>query len=269
VVPVVDEGLPRVSAYLVLYHRRAPGTGGTDLVALRPVTDLMVTAMRTSALLTAAARQAAEQSLRAVQGEILRRISAAVLVDPALDRTLAAITEHLQQGGGYERVQVLLDPEEAGRGTPERAVFPLVAQGRHLGAVVVENSRELDPSERDLLRMFSESVALIVRNANLHRELTEAKAFLDKTNAELSRMSTGKSWMVASEIRRGAVPGRARSSECTSARQPARAISFAASVDDLGPPINSPMPPVRIMSSPKNGSVLRSRSFSVVSSGPS
>src|SRR5262245_44637850 len=178
VVPAVDEGLPRVAAHVVLYHHRAPAPG-TDLAPLRPVTDLMVTAMRTSALLTAAARQAAEQSLRAVQGEILRRISTAVLVDPALDRTLAAITEHLQQGGGYERVQVLLDPEEAGRETTERAVFPLVAQGRHLGALVVETSRELDPSERELLRMFSESVALIVRNANLHRELSEAKSFLE------------------------------------------------------------------------------------------
>ena len=180
VVPAVDEGLPRVWAHLALYHRRAPAPGGTDLVALRPVTDLMVTAVRTSALLTAAARQAAEQSLRAVQGEILRRISTAVLVDPALDRTLAAITDHLQQGGGYERVQVLLDPgEPAGSETAERAVFPLVAQGRHLGALVVETSRELDPSERELLRMFSESVALIVRNANLHRELSEAKSFLE------------------------------------------------------------------------------------------
>jgi PAS domain S-box-containing protein len=180
VVPVVDEGLPRVSAYLTLYHRRTPAGGGIDLAALRPVTDLMVTAMRTSALLTAAARQATEQSLRAVQGEILRRISAAVLVDPALDRTLAAITEHLQQGGGYERVQVLHDPaEDMGRETAERAVFPLVAQGRHLGALVVETSRELHASERELLRMFSESVALVVRNANLHRELSEAKAFLE------------------------------------------------------------------------------------------
>jgi PAS domain S-box-containing protein len=140
----------------------------------------MVTAVRTSALLTASARQAAEQSLRAVQGEILRRISTAVLVDPALDRTLAAITDHLQQGGGYERVQVRLDPgEPAGTEEAGRATFPLVAQGRHLGALVVETSRELDPSERDLLRMFSESVALVVRNANLHRELSEAKAFLE------------------------------------------------------------------------------------------
>ncbi|HWC03939.1 MAG TPA: response regulator [Methylomirabilota bacterium] len=180
VVPVVDEGLPRVSAHLALYHRRAPAPGGPDLAALRPVTDLMVTAVRTSSLLTAAARQAAEQSLRAVQGEILRQISTAVLVDPALDRTLAAITEHLQQGAGYERVQVLLDPEElAGAEAAGRAVFPLVAQGRHLGALVVETSRELDPSERELLRMFSESVALVVRNANLHRELSEAKTFLE------------------------------------------------------------------------------------------
>jgi PAS domain S-box-containing protein len=179
VVPTVDEGLPRVWAHLVLYHRRT-APGGTDLAALRPVMDLMVTAVRTSALLTAAARQAAEQSLRAVQGEILRQISTAVLVDPALDRTLAAITDHLQQGAGYERVQVLLDPgEPAGSETAERAVFPLVAQGRQLGALVVETSRELDPSERELLRMFSESVALIVRNANLHRELSEAKSFLE------------------------------------------------------------------------------------------
>src|SRR5262245_13168999 len=133
VVPVLDEGLPRVSAYLVLYHRHVPGAGGTDLTPLRPVTDLMVTAMRTSALLTAAARQATEQSLRAVQGEILRRISTAVLVDPALDRTLVAITEQLQQGAGYERVQVLLDGEESAPAAAGRAIFPLVAQGRRLG----------------------------------------------------------------------------------------------------------------------------------------
>ena len=180
VVPAVDEGLPRVWAHLVLYHHRAPALGGADLAALRPVTDLIVTAVRTSALLTASARQAAEQSLRAVQGEILRQISTAVLVDPALDRTLAAITEQLQQGAGYERVQVLLDPDEpAGPGEPGRAAFPLVAQGRHLGALVIETARELDPSERELLRMFSESVALIVRNANLHGELSEAKSFLE------------------------------------------------------------------------------------------
>jgi GAF domain-containing protein len=144
------------------------------------VTDLIVTAVRTSALLTASARQAAEQSLRAVQGEILRQISTAVLVDPALDGTLAAITEQLQQGAGYERVQVLLDADEpVEQGEPGRAVFPLVAQGRHLGALVIETARELDPSERELLRMFSESVALIVRNANLHGELSEAKSFLE------------------------------------------------------------------------------------------
>jgi PAS domain S-box-containing protein len=179
-VPAVDEGLPRVSAHLALYHREAPGPGAPTLAALRPVTDLLVTAVRTSALLTASARQAAEQSLRAVQGEVLRQISTAVLVDPALDRTLAAITEQLQQGAGYERVQVLLDPvEPVGADAPERAVFPLVAQGRRLGALIVETSRELDPSERELLRMFSESVALVVRNANLHRELSEAKAFLE------------------------------------------------------------------------------------------
>jgi PAS domain S-box-containing protein len=179
-VPVVDEGLPRVSAHLALYHRRTPAPGAPALAALRPVTDLLVTAVRTSALLTASARQAAEQSLRAVQGEILRQISTAMLVDPALDRTLAAITEQLQQGAGYERVRVLLDPgEPVGTAAAERAVFPLVAQGRRLGALVVETSRELDPSERELLGMFSESVALVVRNANLHRELSEAKAFLE------------------------------------------------------------------------------------------
>ena len=180
VVPAIDEGLPRVWAHLVLYHHRAPVLGGADLAALRPVTDLIVTAVRTSALLTASARQAAEQSLRALQGEILRQISTAVLVDPALDGTLAAITEQLQQGAGYERVQVLLDADEpAGQGEPGRAVFPLVAQGRHLGVLVIETARELDPSERELLRMFSESVALIVRNANLHGELSEAKSFLE------------------------------------------------------------------------------------------
>jgi PAS domain S-box-containing protein len=183
VVPVGDEGAPRVAGHLVLWLPRAEAGATLDLGPLRPVMDLMVTAIRTATLLGAAARQATEQSLRAVQREILRQISAAVLEDPSLERTLAAITEQLQQGAGYERVQVLLEPTDP----PEpdrvgRAVFALVAQGRRLGYLVVETdraTRDLDRSERELLRMFSESVALIVRNANLHRELSEAKSFLE------------------------------------------------------------------------------------------
>jgi PAS domain S-box-containing protein len=185
VVPVGDEGRPPVAGHLVLHLGRPPAAAVTDLSPVAPVLDLMVTAMRTATLLSAAARQATEQSLRAVQREILRRISTAVLEDPSLDRTLAAITEQLQLGAGYERVQVSLDspgPAEAGEAEPPgRAVFPLVAQGRRLGALTVETEggRDLDRSERELLRMFSESVALIVRNANLHRELSEAKGFLE------------------------------------------------------------------------------------------
>ncbi|PYM55601.1 MAG: hypothetical protein DMD79_22690 [Candidatus Rokuibacteriota bacterium] len=182
VVPVGDEGLPRVAAYLVLYLSREPGPV-VDLAPLRPVTDLMVTACRTAALLAAAARQANEQSLRAVQREILRQISAAVLLDPSLDRTIAAITHSLEEGAGYERVQVLLGPTPVPEpDRPGRASFPLVAQGRPLGHLVVEtgrSGRDLDRSERELLRMFSESVALIVRNAHLHQELSEAKSFLE------------------------------------------------------------------------------------------
>ena len=158
-------------AHLALYHRRAPAPGGTDLAALRPVTDLMVTAVRTSALLTAAARQAAEQSLRAVQGEILRQISTAVLVDPALDRTLAAITEQLQQGAGYERVQVLLDPARAG-GEPRRPDGPSSPWSRRDGSSARSSSRPAASSTRasgncsGCSRSRSPS---IVRNANLHR----------------------------------------------------------------------------------------------------
>src|SRR5262249_17375571 len=182
VVPVGDEGLPRVAGHLGLYLSRSASDAPPDLTPLRPVLDLMVTAIRTSVLLASAARQATEQSLRAVQREILRQISAAVLEDPALDRTLAAITAQLQHGAGYERVQVLLEPTgPTPADTPARGVFPLIAQGRRLGYLVVEASgsaRVLDRSERELLRMFSESVALVVRNANLHRELSEANTFL-------------------------------------------------------------------------------------------
>jgi PAS domain S-box-containing protein len=180
-VPVSDDGLPKVAGHLALYLPRAAGNQPPDFPPLRPVLDLMVTAIRTSTLLATAARQATEQSLRAVQREILRQISAAVLEDPALDRTLAAITDQLQHGAGYGLVQVLLEPTEAPPETPGRGVFPLVAQGRRLGYLVVEAGggvRGLDRSERDLLRMFSESLALIVRNANLHRELSEANTFL-------------------------------------------------------------------------------------------
>jgi len=183
VVPLGDEGLPKVAGHLILYLTRPPAGPPLDLASLRPVVDLMVTAIRTSTLLSAAARQATEQSLRAVQREILRQISTAVLEDPSLDRTLAAITEQLQQGAGYERVQVLLEPTEAPEADrPGRAVFTLIAQGRRLGYLVIETgrtTRDLDRSERELLRMFSGSVALIVRNANLHRELSEANTFLE------------------------------------------------------------------------------------------
>jgi PAS domain S-box-containing protein len=181
VVPVADDGLPRVAGHLALYLPRSAADSPPDLTPLGPVLDLMVMAIRTSALLAAAARQATEQSLRAVQREILRRISAAVLEDPALDRTLAAITEQLQHGAGYGRVQVQLEPTEPPAEDPGRGVFPLVAQGRRLGYLVVDaggSARVLDRSERDLLRMFSESLALIVRNANLHQELSETNTFL-------------------------------------------------------------------------------------------
>jgi PAS domain S-box-containing protein len=180
-VPVSDDGLPKVAGHLALFLPRAAGNQPPDFTSLRPVLDLMVTAIRTSMLLATAARQATEQSLRAVQREILRQISAAALEDPALDRTLAAITDQLQHGAGYGLVQVLVEPSEAPPETPDRGVFPLVAQGRRLGYLVVEAGggvRGLDRSERDLLRMFSESLALIVRNANLHRELSEANTFL-------------------------------------------------------------------------------------------
>ena len=183
ILPLADEGLPRVAGHLALYLTRPAADTPPDLAPLRPVMDLMVTAIRTSTLLAAAARQATEQSLRAVQGEILRQISTAVLEDPALDRTLAAITGQLRHGAGYERVDVILEPTAPPpHDAPGRGVFPLVAQGRRLGYLVVEAggaTRTLDRSERELLRMFSESVALVVRNANLHRELSEANTFLE------------------------------------------------------------------------------------------
>jgi len=52
--------------------------------------------------------------------------------------------------------------------------------------------------------------------------------------------------------------------ECTSARQPAWATRSAAAANAAPVPwaMNSPMPPVRNMSSPKNGNWLRSRSAS-------
>ena len=102
-----------------------------------------------------------------------------MLVDPSLDRTLAAITEQLQQGAGYERVDVLLDPGDGDRGRARTDQLPPGRPGARLGALVIETARELDLSERELLRMFSESVALVVRNANLHGELTEAESFLE------------------------------------------------------------------------------------------
>ena len=218
----------RTSRSTIAGRRRHPDPGPRRPP---PVTDLMVTAVRTSALLTAAARQAAEQSLRAVQGEILRQISTAVLVDPALDRTLAAITDQLQQGAGYERVAGAASTRPSrrdGDGRPRRLPPGRAGPAARRPGCRDRQPRDLDPSERDLLRMFSESVALIVRNANLHRELSEAKSFLENliqsaTESIVAVDPAGRvvTWNPAAErmFGRAAATRRAASSSATRCRR--------------------------------------------------
>ena len=128
----------------------------------------MVTAVRTSALLTAApARPRAVAAGRPGRDPAADLHGRARRPRPRPDARRDH--EHLQQGAGYERVQVVLDPEAIRRKADGRTIRRS-PWSRRDGSSAPSSSRppRARPERAGLLRMFSESVALVVRNANLH-----------------------------------------------------------------------------------------------------
>jgi signal transduction histidine kinase len=69
-------------------------------------------------------------------------------------------------------------------------VVPLVAEGRKLGAIVVDNfvtGRRIRPEDVRLLETFASQAALAIANASLHKNLQERLRQLELAHAELSQ----------------------------------------------------------------------------------
>jgi PAS domain S-box-containing protein len=131
-----------------------------------------------------ARREQAEQSLRVTQLSILREISRGILGQLDLAELLKTITAQLRDALGYDEVAVHLGPT-APEGTPAntRIVCPISEDGSILGYLVAANNaaaRPIDPRERELLEMLSESLALAIRNSRLYGEVAETKQSLEQ-----------------------------------------------------------------------------------------
>jgi PAS domain S-box-containing protein len=141
-------------------------------------------ATKTRELEEAARRESAQQSLRLTQLAILREIARTIVRQLDLQELTAAVTEQLQRALGYDHVSISLDPL-APRPQPTDAVETCIIQDAEgpLGHLVVDNSasgRVIDPSERELLEMLSEYLAIAIRNSRLYGEITDTKRSLEQ-----------------------------------------------------------------------------------------
>ncbi|HEV8437653.1 MAG TPA: response regulator [Methylomirabilota bacterium] len=131
-----------------------------------------------------ARREQAKQSLRVTQLSILREISRGILGQLDLTQLTAAITAQLRDALGYDEVAIHLGPAPApGADSRGAIVCPISDAGSTVGYLVAANragSRPIDPHERELLEMFSEYLAVAIRNSRLYGEVAETKQSLEQ-----------------------------------------------------------------------------------------
>jgi len=168
--------------------RRALARRQQEVVNRNQVTELVneMRALATKArgLEEEARRESAEQSLRVTQLSVLREISRSLVGQLDLQQLTASITSQLKEALGYEVVSVQLGAE-APQGTPgeSRLVCPIREDGAVLGHLVVANragARGIDASERELLEMLSDYLAVAIRNSRLYGEVAETKRHLEQ-----------------------------------------------------------------------------------------
>jgi PAS domain S-box-containing protein len=158
--------------------RRQAELGQRGQVAML-VREMRQLAAKTRELEEAARREAAEQSLRVTQLSILRELSGMILskLDPA--EINAAITQQLRTALGYERVDIMI-----GAPAPTAEVICEIRDAEGLlGHLVVDtrtSGRELDSSERELLGMLCEYLAIALRNSRLYSEIADTKRSLEQ-----------------------------------------------------------------------------------------
>ncbi|HET8577960.1 MAG TPA: response regulator [Methylomirabilota bacterium] len=168
--------------------RRALARRQTELGARSQLTSLVEEmrslASKTRELEEEARREQAEQSLRVTQLSILREISRGILGQLDLAQLTAAITAQLREALGYDEVAVHLGPtlpEAVGGGTT--ITCAIREDSTVLGYLLARNrasSRPIDPSERELLEMLSDYLAVAIRNSRLYGEVAETKQSLEQ-----------------------------------------------------------------------------------------
>jgi len=154
----------------------------TQLTSL--VDEMRSLATKTRGLEEDARHGQAEQSLRVTQLSILREISRGILGQLDLGELTTTVAEQLRQALGYDHVVVHLGSEQPPPPVGRTAIVcPITDDAATLGYLVAANregSRPIDPRERDLLEMLSDSLAVAIRNSLLYGEVAGTKQSLER-----------------------------------------------------------------------------------------
>ena len=164
-------------------QRRQQEIGARSAVS-RLVDEMRSLSNKAHRLEEAARREQDEQSLRVTQLSILREISRAFVgqLDPRA--LVAAVTEQLRTGLGYDIVRITAEsppPAEGPQGTV--IVCDIRDAEGPLGKLVIDNrasARAIDDRERELLEMLAEYLAIALRNSNLYGQIAETKRSLEQ-----------------------------------------------------------------------------------------
>src|SRR5215472_64230 len=156
---------------------------GTRSQVATLVEEMRSLSAKTRDLEEEARREQAEQSLRVTQLSILREISRGILGQLDFAELTRTITAQLKNALGYDEVAVHLGPTApASAPASARIVCPIADDEATLGYLVAANrtAGSIDPRERELLEMLSESLALAIRNSRLYGEVAETKQSLEQ-----------------------------------------------------------------------------------------
>jgi PAS domain S-box-containing protein len=178
--PFSRQDLEDVVRRAVLRRQADLGTRGQ---VTRLVEEMRSLSAKTRELEETARHEAAEQSLRVTQLSILREIARTIVGQLDLHAMTAAVTDQLRRALDYDVVAIT---EAAAVPAPEGpAVVTCVIRdaGGPLGHLVVDNrasGRTVDRSERELLEMLSEYLAVAIRNSRLYTEIATTKRSLEQ-----------------------------------------------------------------------------------------
>jgi PAS domain S-box-containing protein len=179
--PFSREDLEDVVRRAVLRRQADLGTRG-QVAAL--VEEMRRLATKTRELEQATRREPAEQSLRVTQLSILREISRTIVGQLDFHQVIDAVSEQLRTALGYDSVAIVPESPSDPDGGRDCLVACAIRDAEGLlGYLVVDNrgsARPVDPSERELLEMLSEYLAVAVRNSRLYGEIADTKRSLEQ-----------------------------------------------------------------------------------------